>query len=548
MIDASKVIRSVLLNYTGVAVVTLSGFLLTPILIHHLGRASFGSWVVIASVLGYSSLLDLGVGLTVMRMVAERAHHESRTEVNEIATNGLLLYGSVGILMVILGVVAAPFIGHAFHLAGPQLAEFRSAFRLAVIAVGVTFPSGLYTGINQGFQNYRAQNIIVGGQALSIAIVSLAVVEVGGGIVALAAANAICWIGSFTAKAVYAAHTYSILPRPHQISTPTIRLVLNVSAWVFVLNLADKVILETDTIVVGSILGTLAVSAYAVALGPATAVRKLTDQFNSVTLSTASSLNAQQQMARLRRLLSEATRMVLVATLPFLVVFALWGRQLLRLWVGPSFAASYSTLWVLTLGIIATSVASSSTQLIFALDRQRLIAYMAAAEACCNLGLSVFLAYHIGIVGVAVGTTIPTCCTAAFYIPFAARLLNMRAWQVFRRLFLPIGVCGGVFALIRVLLPHLVFHSIPPLGLASGLIIGTCISLSILLDGQERGTYLVVYRRWRRRPATRGLMTDTCRSQASKINHPFAPARLPGAPPPLRRFVRKDCACPLPLV
>ncbi len=503
-ITSSKVVRSILFNHIGVVVVSLSGFLLTPILIRHLGRANYGSWVIIASLLGYSSLLDLGVGLTVMRMVAERVHQEDRTEVNEIATNGLLLYGSVGILIIIVGLIATPFIGHAFHVAGPRRNDFRWAFLLAVTAMGLTFPSGLYTGINQGFHNYRAQNTIISLQALSTAIVSLLVVELGGGIVALATANITCWLGTFVAKATYAARAYSILPRPHQINRRTVRLVMNVSAWVFFISLADKIILETDVVVIGGVLGTVAVAAYAVALGPATAVRRLTDQFNSVTLTTASSLNAQQQQRQLCRLLSEATRMVLVVTLPFLLVLVLWGRQLLRLWVGPSFEGSYSTLCVLTLGIVVTSVQSSSTQLIFALNRQRLMAYVAGAEACCNLALSIFLAQQIGILGVAIGTTVPTFCSAAFSIPFGARLLDIRPWQIFRRLPLPLAVSGGVFALVRLLFPNVVFHSMVTLGLATGVIIVTCISLSILLDTAERGTYVLLLKEWVTRPARAG--------------------------------------------
>jgi len=58
-------------------------------------------------------------------------------------------------------------------------------------------------------------------------------------------------------------------------------------------------------------------------------------------------------MDDLRRLLLEATRVVAAVTMPGAVIFAVWGRELLRLWVGRSFVGSYWTLVVLSLGYLS---------------------------------------------------------------------------------------------------------------------------------------------------------------------------------------------------
>jgi O-antigen/teichoic acid export membrane protein len=467
----------------------------TPIVLHHLGKGDYGAYVLIAAVVSYSSLLDFGIGLTVMRMVAERAHLSDREELKTITSTALTIYAAIGILLAAAGVVAAPFVGHAFHLHGARLHAFSVGFAIVAGTIGLTFPGGLYTGINQGFGRYRQQNTIVVVQTVGSGVLAVLTVILGGGIVALAAVGMVGAGGAFVAKVIYAARAYGIVPSPRRFDRRVARSVVGTSSWMFLINVANKVIWDLDNVVVGAILSPVAVARYAVALGPATAVRRITDQFNSVSLTAASSLHAQDEREGMRRLLMEATRVVTIVICPFVVLFALWGDQFLRLWVGPTMASSAATLLVLVLGMLASSVQATATQVLLALRRQRTMAVTAVLEACCNLGLSVYLATRIGIVGVALGTTIPTAVTAfGFYLPYAARLLDVSLGRILRRLVLPLCICGGAYLAVRFGLSSLRFSTLPELGVAGAALVGTCIGLSFLLDREERMTYIGVAR------------------------------------------------------
>jgi O-antigen/teichoic acid export membrane protein len=452
-------------------------------------------------VIGYSSLLDLGVGLTVMRMVAERAHRPDKRELNTIATTGLVLYGAMGVALLAIGIAAAPFLGrNAFHLHGATLGDFEVAFAIVAATIGLTFPAGLYSGINQGFAHYRQQNTILVAQTLLGAAGSIAAVSVGGGLVSLAAVVGISTFAGFAAKAIYAAKAYGIVPSPRSFDRRVARSVMGVSTWMFAINIASKVIWDTDNIVVGAVLNTVAVSHYTVALGPATAVRRVTDQFNTVSLTAASSLKAQRDRDGLRRLLLEGTRVVTIVIGPFFVLFALFGRDFLRLWVGPSLESSAPTLVVLVLGMLASSIQATASMVLLALERQRVMAFVAVGEALANVALSVALATQLGIVGVAIGTTLPTTLTACgFYVPYAARLLGVPLSRIAKRLALPVGVCAAAYAAVRLAAPHIVFSTLPVFCAAAALFVATLIAASMLLDNEERGTYVGIAQTWGRR-------------------------------------------------
>jgi O-antigen/teichoic acid export membrane protein len=493
--NAPKIVTSVFFNYVGAITVSLLGFVSTPILLHHLGKGAFGALALLGAMVGYTALLDLGVGLTVMRMVAERAHLSDRRELTALASTGLVIYGSVGLLILLIVCGAAPFIAHAFTLSGVSEREFTIAFLLVVGVFGLTFPAGLFTGINQGFGHYRQQNVIVVSQALAGTGLGIAVVLLGGGLVELAATQVAVAAAALLVKAAYARRAFGIAPSPRAFDRRVARMVMGVSAWIFMLNVATKVIWDADAIVIGAILGTVAVSQYAVALGPATAIRRLTDQFNSVSLTAASSLRAQGERAGLQRLLMEATRIVTLFVCPFLVLFALWGEDFLRLWVGPDLVGSAGTLLVLVAGMLSSAVQATATQVLLALHKQRLMAAVAVLEGASNLTLSIVLAHHLGIIGVALGTAIPTTLTAfGFYLPYASRLVGLSVHRVMGRLLLPAAVCGSAYLGLRPVADHLHFPSLVVFMLFAGAFVVACIVVTILLDARERRTYLAVAR------------------------------------------------------
>ncbi|TMM02081.1 MAG: hypothetical protein E6G10_11075 [Actinobacteria bacterium] len=489
--NARKIVGSVFFNYLGSICVSLTGFVATPILLHSLGKGSFGAWALIGAIMGYASLLDLGIGLTVMRMVAQRAHLSDRHELNRIASTGLVMYSAIGLVALAAGAAAAPFVGHAFNLSGPHLGEFTTAFVIMVATIGLTFPAGLYTGINQGFGHYAQQNVIVIVQSLAATAIAVVVVKLGGGLVSLAIVNFSVAAAAFAAKIAYAARAFRIVPSPRRFDRRVARTVIGVSAWMFVVNVAARVIWDVDAIVVGAVLSTVAVAQYAVALGPATAIRRLTDQFNSVSLTAASSLHAQGQHEGLRRLLIEATRVVTLFVCPFLVLFAVWGTDFLRLWVGPSLEGSAATLVALVFGILALSVQATATQVLLALGRQRIMSVAAVLEACVNLTLSIVLAHHIGILGVALGTTIPTSVAAfGFYIPYAARLVGLPLQRIYRRLVLPVAISALAYGALRWAPADVEFGSLVEFMCFAGAFVGVLIVAALLLDREERGTYL----------------------------------------------------------
>ena len=493
---ATRVVSSIIYNYLATGFITVTGFAYTAFVVHRLSHSLFGILVLTTSIITYSNLLDLGIGITVMKMVAERTHDGPSDEVTTIVRNAVAMFAVIGavVFAIVLGI--EPFVGGLFKVSGEDLHLFQVSLAIAALGIGISFPSAIYTAVHQAHGDYRYMSILgICVQAVQVGV-GMMILLAGFGVVALVALAAALNVVAFVVKVRHSHRRFGVRVRRGKSSWTVARQMFSMSVWVFLLNLATHLIFNTDNIIVGAVLGTSAVASYQVALGPASSLQTAGDQFNMVSLTAAASLRAQGAMDDLRRLLLEATRMVAAVAMPGAVVFAVWGRQLLALWVGPFFVASFWTLVVLSIGNLFAALNGAANQVMLVLNRYRLVSLLSLGEAITNVVLSVVLAKRVGIVGVALGTTIPlTLMTFCFYIPFACRLIDLPYSRLLRRLALPTSVNTLAYVLLRLvasrpnLFPNLIVLVAAGLG-----VFAVCFSASVLLDPTERSTYLGMLR------------------------------------------------------
>ena len=60
-----------ILGYVNMIVSLLVSFLYTPILLKHLGQSEYGLYALVASIIGYLSVLDMGFGNAMIRFVSK---------------------------------------------------------------------------------------------------------------------------------------------------------------------------------------------------------------------------------------------------------------------------------------------------------------------------------------------------------------------------------------------------------------------------------------------------------------------------------------------
>jgi O-antigen/teichoic acid export membrane protein len=204
----------------------------------------------------------------------------------------------------------------------------------------------------------------------------------------------------------------------------------------------------------------------------------------------ANLLDGQKKFEAVKALFLRSTKACALLAFAGATVLFLYGRDILRFWMGEAFTSYFNVLVVLTIGYCVILMQSPSPVFLYVRSRQKTLAAWTLAEGLVNLGLSIYWARQYGILGVALGTTVPMLVVRLGIQPFyTLRLLGVSWGEYLVKSFVrPAVVTAAAIALASV--AGLIRHPASKLGFAGILVaLGLMffvLSYWIVFDGRER--------------------------------------------------------------
>jgi O-antigen/teichoic acid export membrane protein len=132
----------------------------------------------------------------------------------------------------------------------------------------------------------------------------------------------------------------------------------------------------------------------------------------------SSQSEAKGDLERLRKLYIAGNRVCALLILPITVILILLGKHVIRIWVGARYIPhSYPVLVVLIIPFTLMLMQGASGRVLFGIGKHQSLAKVTLLEGIANLILSIALVPPLGVVGDALGTAIPLCCTFLLFMP-----------------------------------------------------------------------------------------------------------------------------------
>ena len=413
-------IRNTLTNWGGFVLSSLIGFLLSPVIVRELGDSVYGIWVLVASMIGYLGLLDLGVRGAVIRYVARFHAQGDHGSASSIASTAATVFTLLGVFAVLGASILAIGLPVFFHeVPADVVPEARLALFLGGCGVGVTLIGAVYGGVIGGLQRFDLTSSWAAvSQLLRAGLVYLAVTN-GYGIVALS-------LISLASVSVFAVVTWRLARRLYpEIS---IRRGLAERKWVatifsfgltsVMIHASGMLINQADSIVIAAFLPVAQVTFFSIG---ATLVQHAQAIQRGVTFMIPpmiSALQAKGSTEGVKRTILRAARTLSTLLLPVAVTFIIRGSTFIGLWMGPQYGElSGRVLDILTFRMWFTAGITVLSTALYGLNRHRAVVPVILGEAVANLVLSIALVRPLGVVGVALGTTVPSLLTLFFVTP-----------------------------------------------------------------------------------------------------------------------------------
>lgn len=342
--ETSQLRVGAILNYLIIGLNTLVGLLYTPYMLRMMGQSEYGLYSLVASVISYLTILDLGFGNAIIRYTAKfRAENKIR-EQYEMFGMFLVLYSIIGVVAFVIG-LGLYFNMDVLFQNTMTIEEFGKAkimVLLMVFNVAFTFPMSIYGAIINAYEHFvfpRFINII---RILLNTGIMVVLLSCGYKALSMVILQTIFNILTLILNFFYCKYKLSIRLIFGKFNWGFLKEVSLYSFWIFLFVIMDRIYWGTGQFVLGAVIGTTAVAVYAVAIQLLNMYMQFSNAISSLFLPKVTNMvTTNNNKKEISDLFIRTGRLQFSILAYILTAFLCFGKQFVILWAGPEYTDAY---------------------------------------------------------------------------------------------------------------------------------------------------------------------------------------------------------------
>lgn len=419
---------NVIMNWIAMAVGMVVPFFLTPLVIRSLGPVAYGVWILAVSTVAYLNLLDLGLRSAIVRFVCAADAQARIDEVKKVVSAALWLRLLIAAVAVVASIVLSIVFPHLFKVPHDLGRAAQITVLLCALGVAITLVSNVYSGVLAAMQRFDLLSSITMVQTVIRAVGVVLILRSGRGLVALAYWEfaVVTLTGLITVGAAFKVYP-ACRVRVARPDSAMLKMLWSHSFITFIWSIAAQIILYTDNVVIGIFLNVGLVAYYAIGGSLVLYSGQVVSALSTTFVPMASRLDASGESGQLRTLLLRGCQASLAIMFPISLSLLFRGKTFIGLWMGPQYSMMAGTvLQILLISQFFSAAGSTPSSLMMAIGKHKPVAIAAIISATLNLILSIVLVKHIGLYGVAWGTSIATAIVQLSFWPgYLRRVLGV---------------------------------------------------------------------------------------------------------------------------
>jgi len=416
--ERTQILKNVGSSWSALAVNVAVGIFLSPFILHRLGDAAYGIWVLIFSITGYYGLFDLGIRSSIIRYVSKYTATGDGEKLTRFVSTALLSYTGIGLVSMALTASLSSSVEHLFKI--PP--ELHSQARLLLLIVGASvslgFPLGVFGGMLEGLQRFYILNWTSIGSTLLRAALIVYFLNRGAGLVTVALITVALPVLSSILRGIIALRLCPVSLGIRHIDKESFRNMATYGGTTFLVIVAGRLRFRTDELVLGGMMSTVAITYFSIGARIVDYAQEFVSSLAQIFVPMSSQSEAKGDLDRLRKVYIAGNRVCALLILPITIILIVLGKHVIRIWVGARYIPhSYPVLVVLIIPFTLMLMQAASGRVLFGVGKHQSLAKVTLLEGIANLILSIALVPQLGVVGDALGTAVPLCCTFLLFMP-----------------------------------------------------------------------------------------------------------------------------------
>jgi O-antigen/teichoic acid export membrane protein len=440
--------RSILHGVFGSVVLTaasvIASFVQFRLLVNALPQSVVGLWFLFLSIGGYLLFFDLGVSPTLGREISFCLGDATLSESQRAERIGCLIrsctgaFAAIAALLLVVGTAGGwAYLGTVTPIS--LLTQIRWAWAIFVVGTAVSIVGEVWLASLYGMGQVATEKLVRSVGPILWLILTVVALRTRSGLPGLAVA----WLVQSVVTRLIARSALTRI-KPNVLSVgkfefTLIRQLAIPGMKYAAIVLGGILILQTDNIVIASMLGTAEIPGYQAVAKLVTLMMSLSMMLVVTSAPFVSRAHARQDVVEIKRLLNRNLRFSLSIMAVIGCFLACFADRIIALWIGSHHFVGFGVVWVLIIVMLLEGHHSAMAVATMATGKLPFVA-PALIAGVLNIVASVYLARDHGLLGVALGTLCAQVVTNNWYVPFyTMRLFRISFSQHFATVLFPVG-------------------------------------------------------------------------------------------------------------
>lgn len=399
-----------ILSYVVLGLSNVVGLLYTPYMLRMMGQSEYGLYSLVASVIAYLTILDLGFGNAIIRYTAKFRAEGKTEEQYSMFGMFIILYSGIGVIALLAGLGLYFNVESLFGstMTADELGKAKILMLLMVFNLAFTFPFSLFGSIITAYEDFIFQKAIMIVRIILNTSIMILLLKLGyraiGMVVLITIFNVLTQLLNFW----YCRYRIKIKIYFRKFQWGFLKEIAIYSFYIFLGAIIDRLYWSSGQLVLGAFVGTAAVAIFAVAIQLEQMYMGFSTAISGVFLPKVTAMTTNEQSEKAISDLFIRTGRIQFIVMSFILTgFILFGKQFIILWAG----ANYSDVYIITLlffvPLTVPLIQNLGLTVLQARNKVRFRSLLYIVIALFSLGLQLLLVKKYGGIGCAVAI-----CTA----------------------------------------------------------------------------------------------------------------------------------------
>lgn len=400
----------VVLNYVVIFLNTIVGLLYTPYMLRMMGQSEYGLYSLVASVIAYLTVLDLGFGNAIVRYTAKFRAEKKTEEQYEMFGMFFLLYLVIGIIAFGIGLGLYFNVDTLFGntMTAVELDRARIMMLLLVANLAFTFPMSIWGSIIQAYEDFVFQKSLNIFRIILNTAVMICLLHFGYKAVAMVVVQTIFNVLTLVVSFIYCRRKLNIhiYFRFKHFHWGFLKEVAIYSFWIFLNAIMDRVYWSTGQFVLGAMVGTVAVAVFAIAIQLEGMYMQFSTAISSVFLPKVTAMVATNRSRKeISDLFIRTGRIQYIVLAYILSGFIIFGRQFIELWAGAGYSDAYMISLLFFIPLTVPLIQNLGITILQARNEMKFRSVLYIIIALVSLAMQIVLTRYFGGIGCAMGVS-----------------------------------------------------------------------------------------------------------------------------------------------